>query len=116
MWVAKKLTQNNATALSAEQGTVTIGGETAGVLTGSETRGIPVVLPGGFAWRPKSGSEVLVLKGADGEAYLLGTLETARDDMEDGDVCIFSDGASICLRADGRIDISGEVSVNGEPI
>ena len=116
MWIARKLTESRTPQLSAEQGVVTIGGEEAGVLTGSESRGIPLVQPGGFAWRPKDGSGVLILKDAEGKSYLLGTVGAVpRPDIEmaDGDVCVYSDRASICLRSGGRIDLSGEVYLNG---
>lgn len=116
MWIAKKVMQSTQIPLTAEQGTVTIGGETAGVLAGSETRGITLVQPGGFAWRPKSGDGVLVLKNGDGTAYLLGAIGVSPEldsEMGDGDVCLFSDGASICLHTDGKIDICGEVYING---
>ena len=65
MWVAGWLrrTEEPQETTNAESGTVTIGGSTAGVLSRGEERNVPLASPGGYAWRPKNGERVLVIKG-----------------------------------------------------
>ena len=68
MWVAGWLrrTEEPQETTNAESGTVTIGGSTAGVLSRGEERNVPLASPGGYAWRPKNGERVLVIKGGPG--------------------------------------------------
>lgn len=117
MWLSKKLTaQKQEEAASAEAGTVTIDSLGAGVYARGELRNVPVVAPGGFAWRPKGGENVLLLKGGAFEegAYVLGTADAKASGIEAGEVRIYSaDGAEIVLRNDGRIEIRGDVRVAG---
>ncbi len=118
MWVAKRLSRTEHDTSIAEQGTVTIAGAAAGVLTKGEWRGVPVVAPGGCAWRPKRGAQVLVLKGGaeNEERYILGEADVPMmQKLADGEICIFSDGgAAIYLRSNGRVEITGELIINGE--
>ena len=99
-------------------GTVTLGGNPAGVYLAGERRNLPVLAPGGFAWAPNTGDQVLVIKtGADGEApYVAAALTSAM--IEPGAVRIFNStgSASITLSAAGKINLVGEVYVNGEPL
>ena len=112
MWVAGWLrrTEEPQETTNAESGTVTIGGSTAGVLSRGEERNVPLASPGGYAWRPKNGERVLVIKGGTlgEERYVAGSLDAAReqDDLEDG-------GASITLRRNGHVEIEGDLFING---
>ena len=89
MWVAGWLrrTEEPQETTNAESGTVTIGGSTAGVLSRGEERNVPLASPGGYAWRPKNGERVLVIKGGTlgEERYVAGSLDAAReqDDLDD---------------------------------
>lgn len=117
MWIAKKLSHATRDASPSEQGTVTIGGAEAAVLTKGERRNVPVIAPGGYAWRPKRGAQVLVLKGgaANEERYILGDAASAAQELADGEVCVFSSGgAAIYLRNSGRVEIVGDLYINGE--
>ena len=102
MWVAGWLrrTEEPQETTNAESGTVTIGGSTAGVLSRGEERNVPLASPGGYAWRPKNGERVLVIKGGTlgEERYVAGSL--------DG-------GASITLRRNGHVEIEGDLFING---
>ena len=90
MWVAGWLrrTEEPQETTNAESGTVTIGGSTAGVLSRGEERNVPLASPGGYAWRPKNGERVLVIKGGTlgEERDVAGSLDAAReqDDLDDG--------------------------------
>ena len=104
----------------AESGTVTIGGSAVGVLSRGEERSVPLASPGGYAWRPKNGERVLVIKGGTlgEERYVAGSLDAAReqDDLGDGEVRLYAvgGGASITLRRNGRVEIAGELYINGK--
>lgn len=121
MWIAGWLrrTEEPQETAQTESGTVTIGGSAAGVLSRAEERNIPLAAPGGYAWRPKNGERVLVVKGGTlgEERYVVGSLDAAREDMElgDGEVCIYAEGggASITLRRNGHVEIEGDLFING---
>ena len=94
-------------------------GSTAGVLSRGEERNVPLASPGGYAWRPKNGERVLVIKGGTlgEERYVAGSLDAAReqDDLDDGEVRIYAEdgGASITLRRNGHVEIEGGLFING---
>ena len=114
MWMAKKLTEKKASAPAA-RGTVSIGGEAAAVLSEGEVRNLGALAPGGYVWRPKGGAQVLVLKGK--EKCILGELGAQEKSLAPGEVCIRSaGGAAIYLRNSGKIELVGEVFVNGEEL
>lgn len=121
MWLAGRLRTGGETQETAQSecGTVTIGGSAAGVLSRGEERELPAVAPGGYVWRPVSGERVLVLKGGTlgEERYIAGTLPDGErlEEIADGEVCIFSaGGASVCVRNDGSVEITGDLYVNGQ--
>ncbi len=122
MWVAGRLrrTEEPQETTNAESGTVTIGGSAAGVLSRGEERSVPLASPGGYAWRPKNGERVLLIKGGTlgEERYVAGSLDAAQeqDDLDDGEVRIYAEsgGASITLRRNGRVEIAGELYINGK--
>ena len=98
----------------AQVGKTTVAGGNAAVFTDGEYRGVRVFSPGGYVWRPAVGDDVLVLKTPDG-TYALGA-ETvgAPEDMQPGDVFVrAASGASVYLKTDGTVLVSGDVSVRG---
>ena len=69
MWTSERSRNLPVREAPAEIGTVTLGGDPAGVSLGGERRWLPVYAPGGYSWRPTSGDKVQVLKaGAEGES------------------------------------------------
>ena len=102
MWLSQKLrAARTAEETAADLGVTTIGGDRAGVYTRGEVRDLPVCTPGGMLWQPKSGDQVVVLKGGPGgeEVFVLGTHKEQRAAaLEDGEVYLFSERASICRR------------------
>lgn len=122
MWIAGRLgrTEEAQETAAVESGTVTIGGSSAGVLTRGEERELPVAAPGGYAWRPGSGERVLVLRGGTlgEERYVAAALDETAESMSlaDGEVCLFArgGGARIVLRNSGRVEIEGELFINGK--
>ena len=100
----------------AEVGVATIGGGEAAVLTRGEDRSLPVYGPGGLVWTPKAGDTVLVIKGGSGreEQCIAGALARREtDELEPGELRLYSGGASLTLRNDGTVEIYGRLMVNG---
>ena len=116
VWLSKQ-NRGTDTRSGAELGTVTLAGSPAGVYMAGERRNLPVLGPGGFAWAPMAGDQVLVIKtGEAGEAPCVAGARASRVAVEPGMVRIFSgnDTASITLDMDGRIALMGKVTINGK--
>ena len=120
MWVAGWLrrTEEPQETTNAESGTVTIGGSTAGVLSRGEERNVPLASPGGYAWRPKNGERVLVIKGGPGgeEQCVCGGKQAAvPKGMQPGEVYIYGPkGSNVYLQKDGTIELTGRISIRGQ--
>ena len=114
MWTERQTRGSGET--EAEIGRVTIGGNPAAVETRGEVRDLPVYAPGGYFWTPRRGDRVLVIKGGPGGAeQCVAAMEQAGAAPEQGDVALRTDGASLVLRADGRIELTGQLWINGQP-
>lgn len=117
MWLSERL-RRASSAAAGEAGVVSIEGTPTAVLTGAEERAAAVLAPGGYEWRPRQGETVLVLRGGalGEERYLAGRVQT-ESALAPGEVRIASSGgAAITLRNDGRVELSGAVTVNGAPL
>lgn len=114
MWITKRIAAA-ATPKTVERGQTSIGGEETAVALRGEQRGIEVMAPGGYVWRPRCGDEVLVIKDSvSGESVAAAAkMSPPPKGMEDGEVCISTNGASIFLRNDGRIKIYGNIILYG---
>jgi len=113
MWLSRKAAGRHEEE-TATAGSVTIGGDAPGVMTAGEIRGMGVWSPGGYVWRPAAGENVLVIKCGDGQRAVAGR-ETAAgpEGMKPGEVYIMAKGASLWLKNDGGIEISGNVNITG---
>ena len=117
MWLSEKLRgSQRPDKASADLGVTTIGGGKSGVYARGEVRNLTVCTPGGVCWQPRSGDKVVVLKGGPGgeEAFVLGVQSEEDVSIADGEVYLHSGGASIWLRNDGSIELTGQLFVNGE--
>ena len=112
MWLSKRIMQEAREEDAATLGTVTIGGNDAAVVTDAEKRRAKIITPGGFCWQPSVRDSVLVIKG--NELYVSGMLQENTGDLAAGEVRVFSNGASITLKNNGRVEIDGDVYVNGD--
>ena len=121
MWLSKKLRENQRQdEAAADLGVTTIGGGKAGVYTRGEVRDLSVCTPGGICWQPCNGDKVVVLKGGPGgeEACILGVQNEENEEevsIADGELYLHSASASICLRNDGTIELTGQLFINGDP-
>ena len=114
MWLARQLKPSPA-APGADLGVTSIQGSRAGVLTRGEVRDLPVYGPGGYAWLPENGAEVLVIQGGPGgeEQCVAGTRLTA-EALEPGEVRLSGPGGSfVHLRRDGGIELRGTSVTEG---
>ncbi|MEG0778964.1 MAG: hypothetical protein RRY95_05180 [Oscillospiraceae bacterium] len=120
MWLSKQLTANRQEEQAgADLGVTTIGGGSVGALTRGELRELPVFSPGGILWQPQTGETVLVIRGGTGgeEQCIAGVEQKkALAGLKPGELYLFSTGgASIYLRRDGRVEIDGDLLINGIP-
>lgn len=116
MFLSKRETwgRPNGAALT---GPVTLPGESLGVWLEGERRGVQVYAPGGYHWAPALGDEVLVLKtGESGEKPCAVGVPADTRALQPGEVLITAGGASVKLSLDGRVDITGELYLNGVPL
>ena len=117
MWTSERNRNLHVGEPAAELGTVTLGGDPAGVSLGGERRWLTVYSPGGYSWRPTAGQKVLVLKaGAEGESpCVLGAVQEGEEPLKPGEVRLR--GGQSAIRLGGRgLELSGEVSLNGRPL
>lgn len=116
MWTSERSRRLAAEEPAAELGTVTLGGDPAGVSLGGERRWLTVYSPGGYSWRPGSGEKVLVLKaGAEGESpCVLGTAQKG-EELKAGEVRLAGGACSILLGQEG-LELTGELSINGRTL
>lgn len=116
MWTSERNRNLPAREAAAELGTVTLGGDPAGVSLGGERRWLTVYGPGGYSWRPTSGDKVLVLKaGAEGESpCILGTTQ-GEEELKPGEVRLAGCGSSIRLGEDG-VSLTGQLYINGQTL
>ena len=67
MWTAERNRNLHSGEPTAELGTVTLGGDPAGVSLGGERRWIGVYGPGGYSWGPTAG---VLVTGGDSFVFL----------------------------------------------
>ncbi len=116
MWLSREREEKAVEEAAAESGPVTLAGTETAVYLEGERRNVALCAPGGYAWRPQVGQEVLVLKaGRDKERpYILGVAEP-EEDLDPGQVRLGSREAGVTC--DGRtVALTGRVSINGESL
>ena len=112
MWLSEKAALGTREGEPASEiGVVTAGGQRPSVMLGGEKRRVEVVSPGGVYWAPAEGRQVVVTRCGD-ELFVTGALGGASE-LRAGEVRLESGGTSVCLRADGRMELRGEVNVVG---
>ena len=116
MWTSERNRNLSQRESAAEIGTVTLGGDPAGVSLGGERRWLTVYSPGGYSWRPTAGDKVLVLKaGAEGESpCILGTVQ-GEAELRPGEIMLKGGECSVHLGQE-RLTLKGEVYVNGQSL
>ncbi len=117
MWLSGEARRREETPSGAQAGYTTLGGDGGAVYLDGERRAVAVYGPGGYQWSPAPGQEVLVLKnGGAGAAYCVAAARTA-EGCAPGEVRISAPGgAAVHLTADGAVELTGRVLVNGVAI
>lgn len=132
MWTSERSRRLTVEEPAAELGTVTLGGDPAGVSLGGERRWLTVYSPGGYSWRPGPGEKVLVLKaGAEGESpCVLGTVQNG-EELKAGEVRLDGGACTALLGQEGleltgtdsglslkggRAELTGEIYLNGRTL
>lgn len=119
MWTSERRRGFPVKEVPAELGSVTLGGDPAGVSLGGERRWLPVYSPGGYSWRPAAGDKVLVLKaGAEGETpCILGTVQkqVEKRELQAGEVRL-SGGDSAILLGQKALELTGVLRINGQSL
>lgn len=121
MWLSKKLAVNQRLeqeGAAADMGVTTISGGTASVMTRGEQRDLAVFAPGGVLWQPRVGDTVLVIRGGAGglEHCVAAAEPTVKppEGMAPGELYLYSSGgASIYLKGDGSVAVTGPVEIAG---
>lgn len=115
MWLSETRRTRDDTGPAAELGVVTLEGERPGVYLSGERRNLPVMGPGGYCWRPAAGQRVLVIKaGAEGETPCVAGIPCGMpEELEAGDAGIYAGSAAVVVKADGTVDLRGNVTLNG---
>lgn len=116
MFLADRQTREVLQEPAAELGQVTVSGEKTGVALAGERRNVTRCGPGGYHWAPARGDTVLVIKcGPEQAPCVAGQVDGA--DLEPGEVFLsVASGAGIRLKPDGRVQITGTVTVNGKEV
>ena len=116
MWTSEQRGKQPVREAPAELGSVTLGGDPAGVNMGGERRWLPVFTPGGYCWRPTAGDKVLVLKaGGQGETpCILGTQQEI-EELAPGEVRLKGVDCSIHLGTE-QVEVKGQMVVNGRTL
>ncbi len=116
MWLTSFMAENSKERKGVLRGCVTSSGKSGvGVMASDSHVSIPAVTPSGISSVPKKGEEAVVALLDLGEVYL-GTLSKEASDLLPGEIKLFSDGASLTLKNDGRILIEGKVYLNGKEL
>lgn len=99
-------------------GTVSVGGGNPTVISAGNQQETVLFGPGGMCWVPRRGQSVLVIKagGAGSDICIAGAEVQGTEEMEPGEVKLFTDGASILMKNDGTIALEGRVLVNGKEL
>lgn len=116
MFLGKRERRENP-AGTAFTGPVTLPGDPAGAYLEGERRGVEIYAPGGYHWVPAAGDQVLVLKtGERGEKPCAVGVAAGGQGLKPGEVLISSGACAIKLGADGRVCVTGSLTVNGRAV
>ena len=85
--------------------------QTTRELTDTENTRLQLAAPGGFAWQPTVGDQLLVFKD-----LALGSTAACPVALAPGECCLFTRNAYIHLTAEGGIRLHGDVQINGSPV
>lgn len=99
-------------------GTVSVGGGTPTVTAAGNQQETVLFGPGGMCWVPRRGQLVLVIKsgGTGSDLCVAGAQVAGTEEMEPGEVKLFTEEASLYMKNDGTIALEGRVLINGKEL
>lgn len=112
MWMGKQLAAQRRGGETAAVGTVSVGGEAPAVVTDGERRQVRIFSPGGYGWRPSAEDEVLLV--GTGQPCIAGRAQSCPVSLAAGEVCLHTTGATVHLRNNGDIAVSGTLRLTGD--
>lgn len=116
MYLSERWKTGKGTETEGSLGTVSVGGVSTTVTASGDQASTAVFSPGGLYWVPRRGDSVLVIKAGGTENCIAGVEMEPPTDMAPGELRLVSQGASLWLKNDGSIRISGRVLVNGKEL
>lgn len=116
MFLSEKWKISRDGAEDSSLGTVSVGGESTTVTAAGEQVSSAVFGPSGMYWIPRRGDSVLVIKAGGTENCIVGVEMQTPKDMQPGEIRLESQMASLWLKNDGTICLTGHVLVNGEEL
>ena len=108
MWLSRQMHRAEPARESLQGATV----QTAlAQIATDEHQTLQLAAPGGFAWRPKVGDRLLVFKG-----FAFANSAACPVELAPGECCLYAQNAYVRLTEDGRIELHGQVVLNGTPL
>ena len=95
------------------------GGHSANMsnLYNAQVRDAKTVMPYGISSRPTSGMKAQAVVNDNSDSTIVGVFDPNRPQVGVGEICLYSSSnARVYLKADGTVDISGNVTINGRTI
>ena len=111
MWLSKQLRPRQQASEQIAEATVNAVSEQLGAVSEQQLPQLKPLCPGSFAWRPRVGEQLLVMKD-----LALGAEPHCPVALQPGECCLYTKNAYLHLTADGQIKLSGEVWVNGKAL
>lgn len=116
MWITSFMAKNKKENTFASFGSITSSGNGVVGVSGAERHvNVPVVTPSGIECVPKKGCDAVVAVLDLGE-MCLGVVSQNQSALLPGEIKLYSEGASITLKNDGRILLEGKVLINGKEV
>ena len=114
MWLGEKTGKMGDAARShAKVGTVSVGGESAAVITCGEQRNLIVGSPQVMYWQPGAGQQALVMETDDGERFILGVVAAHAPSLGEGEICLRCGETWLKIGRHGEISAEGEMHIDG---
>ncbi|MBD5118057.1 MAG: hypothetical protein HDT37_02945 [Clostridiales bacterium] len=107
-----------------QTGIVTMSGSETAVMLDRERRGLDIYSPAGYHWTPRVGQRVLVIQGRGEIPCVVGALQGGVPDRVgiqakslalSGQAVSVAAQRGVVIQGD-RIDLNGQVYINGEPL
>lgn len=124
MWLSGQY-KRPADSGEGQTGIVTMSGGELAVMLDSERRGLEVYAPAGYRWTPRVGRRVLVIQGQGEIPCVVGERQDGdipdRADIQAGQLTLEGervkvDGRDSAALRGRRVELEGEIYVNGETL